>query len=259
METCEPVLRLTDLRKNFGTFPALQGINLQVNAGQVFGFLGPNGAGKTTTLRIVTGLLQPTSGRLEICGVDASRQPLEAKRRIGFIGDRPFLYEKLTGAEFLRFLGGLWGMSRPDIDREQRRWLERFDLETWAGEPVEAYSHGMRQRLLLCGALLHSPQLLIMDEPMVGLDPRGAARLKDVVRELATEHGVTVLLSTHTLDVVEQVCDALAIIDCGKVIACGTLDEVRNSHQAQGERLEQLFLQLTTGAPRDQPALTPDS
>jgi ABC-2 type transport system ATP-binding protein len=246
-----PVLRLTEVHKRFGEFAAVDGIGFEVQPGQVFGFLGPNGAGKTTTLRMISGLLRPSGGRIDVCGIDALRDPIAAKRHIGFIGDRPFLYEKLTGAEFLRFVGGLWGMGPDDIDRQQGHWLERFDLQGWAAEPVEAYSHGMRQRLLLCAALLHRPRLLIMDEPMVGLDPRGAARLKQVIRELAEQQGMGVVLSTHTLDVVEQVCDALAIIDHGRVIAAGTLQEVRDLHNAQGQRLEQLFLQLTEPAEAD--------
>ena len=240
-----PALELRGLRKVFGKFAAVDGIDLRVERGQVFGFLGPNGAGKTTTLRLITGLLDPTAGEIRVCGVDAIKTPLEAKRRIGFISDRPYLYDKLTGAEFLRFVGGLWGMSKDDITARGERWLERFDLSGWSGEPVESYSHGMRQRLLLCSALLHEPELMIMDEPMVGLDPRGAACLKDVIRELAGA-GIAVVLSTHTLDVVEQVCDALAIINRGVIVAEGTLEEVKRQHGQRG-RLEELFLHVTEG------------
>ena len=247
----EPVLELRGLRRSFGAFEAVQGIDLSVARGQVFGLLGPNGAGKTTTLRMVTGLLRPSAGTIHVCGADVWRQPLLAKRQLAFIGDRPFLYEKLTGNELLRFVGGLWGMEPADLARQAAYWLERFELSGWSGEPVEAYSHGMRQRLLLCAALLHRPRLLILDEPMVGLDPRGAARLKQIVRELADQQGLAVVLSTHTLEVVEQVCDALAIIDRGKVIAAGSLAELRRVHGAEPERLEQLFLRLTERAGSD--------
>ncbi len=249
-----PVLKLRGVAKTFGDFTALSDVNLRVEPGQVFGFLGPNGAGKTTTLRLVTGLMRPTAGEILVCGHDAVKSPREAKRCLGFISDRPYLYEKLTGAEFLRFVGGIWGMDPDDIASQSSYWLDRFDLAGWAGEPIDAYSHGMRQRILFCAALIHRPELLIMDEPMVGLDPRGGRQLKRIVRELADERGTSVLLSTHTLDVVEQVCDAVAIIDRGKIIANGTLEEVKAANTAgAGEDggLEDLFLRLTEEGQRD--------
>ncbi len=240
-----PVLQLSGVCKRFGAFVALQDINLQVQRGQVFGFLGPNGAGKTTTLRLITGLMRPTAGTLRVCGHDVVSAPELAKRQMGYISDRPYLYEKLTGAEFLRFVGGLWGMSRQAIQEQGAYWLQRFDLQGWAGETIEAYSHGMRQRLLFCSALLHDPALFIMDEPMVGLDPLGARKLKRVVRELAEERGTAVVLSTHTLDVVEQVCDTVGIIDHGRIIAAGSLADIRRAHHSEAGRLEELFLTLT--------------
>ena len=245
------MLELSGLTKAFGSFMALDHVDLRVERGEVFGFLGPNGAGKTTTLRLVTGLARPTSGSARVCGFDVQQQPEEAKRRVGFISDRPFLYEKLTGMEFLRFVGGVWGMSRAAIQEQGDRWLEAFSLQGWAGEPLESYSHGMRQRILFCGALIHEPQLLIMDEPMVGLDPRGARTLKQVVRQLASG-GTTVILSTHTLEVVDQVCDSVAIIDRGKIVTSGTLEEVRRAHDAEGDRLEELFLRLTAEGDSDE-------
>ena len=245
------VLELRDVAKRFGDFEALKGVTLSVEAGQVYGFLGPNGAGKTTTLRMVTGLMRPTAGQVLVCGHDVVKAPRRAKRQLGFISDRPFLYEKLTGSEFLRFVGGIWGMDPGDIAAQSALWLERFDLAGWAGEPIEAYSHGMRQRILFCAALIHRPRLLIMDEPMVGLDPRGGRQLKRIVRELADTGETSVLLSTHTLDVVEQVCDRVAIIDRGVVIADGTLPEIQEAHRTgagadpEVDRLEDLFLRLT--------------
>jgi ABC-2 type transport system ATP-binding protein len=198
---------------------------------------------------MVAGLLQPTSGTIRVCGNDVIRDPKSAKQKLGFIGDRPFVYDKLTGSEFLRFVGGLWGMTGKAIADEGQRWLERFGLESWSGEAVESYSHGMRQRLLLCATLMHSPELLILDEPLVGLDPRGAVELKQVVRELADAANTAVVLSTHTLDVVEQVCDRLVVIDRGQIVAHGTLDEVHQLHQS--ERLEELFLKITSNTAAD--------
>lgn len=255
----ERILHLEGIHKTFGTFNAVRGVDLTVHAGEICGFLGPNGAGKTTTLRIIAGLLQPTAGRVEVCGADAKRHPLEAKKHIAFIGDRPHLYEKLTGKEFLRFVGGLWGMTPQAIAKSGTAWLARFDLTSWAGEPVESYSHGMRQRLLLCSALLHRPRLLILDEPMVGLDPRGAAHLKKVMRELADKEHLAILVSTHTLDLVEKICDTIAIIDRGKLVTSGALDDVRRRHRAEGQRLEELFLQITDRATREEDPPPPDN
>jgi ABC-2 type transport system ATP-binding protein len=243
-ENEQPALELVAVRKRFGAFEAVRGIEMKIDRGQVFGLVGPNGAGKTTTLRMITGLLRPTAGTIRVAGQDILARPLEAKRRIGFISDRPFLYEKLTGGEFLRFVGGLWGMSPRAVAAGAERWLARFDMQGWVGEPIESYSHGMRQRLLLCSALLHEPSLLVMDEPMVGLDPRGAASLKQVVRELAEAHGISVLLSTHTLEVVEQVCSRVAIVHRGRILVAGSLEEVRQTHTGGG-RLEEIFLTLT--------------
>jgi len=239
-----PVLELSGVHKRFGRFDAVEGIDLSVRKGEVFGFLGPNGAGKTTTLRMVTGLLRPTSGMIRVAGHDVVKAPIEAKRRIGFISDRPFLYEKLTGGEFLRFVGGLWGMSPAAIESAAEYWMRRFEMLGWIGEPIDSYSHGMRQRLLLCSALLHQPDLLVMDEPMVGLDPRGASRLKQVVRELA-DNGMSVVLSTHTLDIVEQVCDTVAIINRGRIVTSGPMEQVRAEREGESRSLEQIFLELT--------------
>lgn len=244
-----PALAIDQLTKHYGDFAAVNNISLTVKRGEIFGFVGPNGAGKTTTLRMVAGLLQPSTGTIRICDVDVRSSPQRAKQKLGFIGDRPFIYDKLTGAEFLRFVGGLWGMPSASIAAEGQRWMDRFGLETWAGEAVESYSHGMRQRLLLCATLMHKPELLILDEPLVGLDPRGAAQLKKVVRELADTEDTAVVLSTHTLDVVEQVCDRLVVIDRGQIVAQGTLDEVRQLHES--ERLEELFLKITRNTSAD--------
>ena len=246
----KPVLQIDKLYKRFGDFEAVSGINLTVHAGQIYGLLGPNGAGKTTTLRLVTGLLQPTSGQICVAGADLRAAPLDAKQQIGFICDRPYIYEKLTGREFLRFVGGLWRIPPSRIEQNADFWLSQFDLLAWGDQLVEAYSHGMRQRLLFCAALLHEPRLFVLDEPLVGLDPRGAVLLKTILRRLA-DQGTAVILSTHTLDVVEQVCDAVAIIDRGQVIANGTLGEVARGESGNRKRLEEVFLQLTQAATRE--------
>ena len=171
------MIRLKDLTKRYGKFTAVDGISLEVPRGELFGLLGPNGAGKTTTMRMIAGILQPTSGSILVGGRDMLAQPLEAKARIGFIPDRPFVYDKLTGGEFLRFAAALYGQDGPEVERRIDELLEVFDLGAWKHELTEAYSHGMRQKLIICGALVHRPELIVVDEPMVGLDPKSARLL----------------------------------------------------------------------------------
>ena len=205
------MIRLTDLTKRYGKFTAVDGISLQVSRGELFGLLGPNGAGKTTTMRMIAGILQPTSGSVLVGGVDMLARPLEAKARIGFIPDRPFVYDKLTGGEFLRFAAALYGQQGPAIERRIDELLEMFELSRWKDELTESYSHGMRQKLIICGALVHRPELIVVDEPMVGLDPKAARILKDLFREY-TRRGHTIMMSTHTLEVAQTLCDRIAII-----------------------------------------------
>ncbi len=240
------MIRLTDLTKRYGKFTAVDSINLEVRRGEVFGFLGPNGAGKTTTMRMIAGILQPTSGRIEIAGDDMTREPIRAKSRLGFIPDRPFVYDKLTGAEFLRFVAALFGQEGPAVEHRLDELLDLFELTPWKHELVESYSHGMRQKLIISSALLHRPEVIVVDEPMVGLDPKGQKFLKDLFRAFAVRGG-TVLMSTHTLDTVEEMCDRIGIMDGGKILAYGTLAEVRQQ-TAQGDAdIEDLFLKLTGG------------
>jgi ABC-2 type transport system ATP-binding protein len=220
------VIRLTDLTKRYGKFTAVDGISLEVPRGELFGLLGPNGAGKTTTMRMIAGILQPTSGSVLVGGVDMLRSPLEAKSRIGFIPDRPFVYDKLTGVEFLRFAAALYGQDGAAVERRIDELLEIFDLSGWKHELTEAYSHGMRQKLIICGALVHRPELIIVDEPMVGLDPKSARLLKDLFRQFV-DRGGTVLMSTHTLEVAEVMCDRIAIVYKGRIVANGTMAEMR--------------------------------
>jgi len=240
------MIRLINLTKRYGKFTAVDGINLEIRRGELFGFLGPNGAGKTTTLRMIAGILQPTSGRIEIAGDDIAQNPIEAKSRLGFIPDRPFVYDKLTGAEFLRFVAALYGQDGEAVERRMEELLDLFELMPWKDELVESYSHGMRQKLIISSALLHRPEAIVVDEPMVGLDPKGQKFLKDLFRAFV-ERGGTVLMSTHTLDTVEEMCDRIGIIAGGRILACGTMGEVREQTAGGDARLEELFLRLTGG------------
>jgi ABC-2 type transport system ATP-binding protein len=240
------MIELTNLSKRYGKFTAVDNISLSIPKGELFGFLGPNGAGKTTTMRMIAGILQPTSGRILIGGDDVTRDPLRAKSKLGFIPDRPFVYDKLTGAGFLRFVAALYGQSGDPIERRMGELLELFELTPWKDELVESYSHGMRQKLIISSALLHKPDVIVVDEPMVGLDPKGQKFLKDLFRAFV-ERGGTVLMSTHTLDMVEEMCDRIGIISGGKILACGPVSEVRAQTNAGDERLEQLFLRMTGG------------
>jgi ABC-2 type transport system ATP-binding protein len=197
-------------------------------------------------MRMIAGILQPTSGSVLVGGVDMLRNPLEAKSRIGFIPDRPFVYDKLTGGEFLRFAAALYGQDGAAVERRIDELLEMFDLSGWKHELTEAYSHGMRQKLIICGALVHRPELIIVDEPMVGLDPKSARLLKDLFRQFV-DRGGTVLMSTHTLEVAEVMCDRIAIVYQGKIAANGTMAEMRRQTESGDMSLEDLFLKLTGG------------
>jgi ABC-2 type transport system ATP-binding protein len=240
------LIRLNHLTKRYGKFTAVDNIDLVVPNGELFGFLGPNGAGKTTTFRMIAGILRPTSGSVEIGGVDIALRPLEAKSRLGFIPDRPFVYDKLTGGEFLRFAAALYGQQGPAIERRIDELLELFELSRWKDELTESYSHGMRQKLIISGALVHRPEVIVVDEPMVGLDPKSARLLKDLFRQFVNRGG-TVLMSTHTLEVAETMCDRIAIIHGGKIVAHGTMAEVQEQTSSQDLGLEELFLKLTGG------------
>ncbi len=235
---------LSGLTKRYGSFTAVNEIDLHVPRGELFGFLGPNGAGKTTTLRMIAGILRPTSGTVRIAGIDIGEDPVAAKSRLGFIPDRPFIYEKLTGAEFLRFVAGLYDQSGPTVEHRGRELLALFDLEEWRDELVESYSHGMRQKLIISSAFVHRPEVIVVDEPMVGLDPKAAKILRDLFREY-TRRGHTILMSTHTLHVAEAMCDRIGIIQQGKIRALGTMDELRTRAQSGGAGLEEIFLRLT--------------
>ena len=240
-----PIIQASGLTKRFGKLVAVRDVTFAVGAGQVFGFLGPNGAGKTTTIRMLAGLVRPSSGAALVAGFDVAREPIEVKRRVGYLAETPYLYPKLSGREFLAFMGSLYGVP-PAIARQRAtRLLSLFELAEKADELVETYSHGMRQKLALAGALLHEPPVLFLDEPTSGLDPRSARLVKDLLVGLVGR-GHTVFLSTHVLEIAEQLCHRVGIIDRGQVIATGTLDELRG-HARQAVSLEDVFLQLTGG------------
>ena len=241
------MIELRNLTKRYGNIMAVDHVDLSVPAGEVFGFLGPNGAGKTTTIRMMMGLLKPTEGSVLLGGHDLARAPLEGKQLCGFVPDRPYIYEKLTANEFLAFVAGLYGVPDDLLEKRRARLLDLFDLANWADELVESYSHGMKQRLTMAAALIHGPRILIVDEPMVGLDPRGARLLKQTFRELAAD-GVTVFMSTHSLEVAEETCDRIGIINQGRMIALGTMAELRRRvSDEEHMRLEAVFLRLTGG------------
>ncbi|MFC1534348.1 ABC transporter ATP-binding protein [Thermodesulfobacteriota bacterium] len=240
------MIKLTDLTKIYKGLRAVDNLNLDIKKGIIFGFLGPNGAGKTTTIKMMAGVLKPTKGKIIINGKDITREPSEVKGSCGFIPDRPFLYEKLTGIEFLRFIAGLYNLNHSfSLNNRLMELLELFELSHWKDELIESYSHGMKQRLVMCGALLHDPKVLIVDEPMVGLDPKGARLVKDIFRDQAGK-GKTVFMSTHSLEVAQEVCQEIAIIQAGRIIATGTSKELKEKAGVDGN-LENAFLKLTEG------------
>jgi ABC-2 type transport system ATP-binding protein len=247
------MIRCLALRKLYGTAVAVDGLDLTIDAGQVFGFIGPNGAGKTTTIRMMMGLLAPTSGTVLLGGHDIAREPEAAKAITGYLADHPFLYDKLSGREFLRFVGGLYAIDDRTLEHRTMELLDRFGLADRADELTETYSHGMKQRLALASALLHRPRILVLDEPMVGLDPQGAVELRRLVAELSAT-GITIFLSTHSLGVAEALCDRIGILDRGRLVALGSLDDLRRhaaprpDHVPVDGSLESVFLSITGAA-----------
>ncbi len=240
------MIKTINLTKRFGKLTAVDNLNLEISSGEIFGFLGPNGAGKTTTFKLIVGLLQPTSGTVTIGGHDILKNPIEAKSIIGFIPDQPFIYPKLSGTEYLRFICGLYGLDHQEGEPRIPELLELFELSEWGSELVESYSHGMRQRLVMASALIHKPQVIVIDEPMVGLDPRGARMVKEIFRGMSRE-GVSIFMSTHTMEVAEQMCDRIGIIQDGRLITVGTMPELRELSGVEGKHLESIFLKLTGG------------
>ena len=239
------MLKLQNISKSYskGAIKAVDDINLDIKSGEIFGFLGPNGAGKTTTIKMIVGLLKPDSGKIFIDGIDAWKDPIEAKKQISYVPDSPEIYDKLKGIEYLNFIADMYEIPK-DIRQERiEKYLEIFNLKSAIGDIIGSYSHGMKQKLVLISALIHEPKIFILDEPMVGLDPKSSFQLKEIMRKRCSE-GKTVFFSTHILEVAEKLCDRIAIINKGKIIALGTMDELR-SHAEERKSLENIFLELT--------------
>ncbi|MEW6348904.1 MAG: ABC transporter ATP-binding protein [Thermodesulfobacteriota bacterium] len=239
------MIQIRDLSKRFGRTLAVDCVSLEVPPGEIMGFLGPNGAGKTTTIRMLAGLMKPDSGTIMLDGHNLAEDPVGAKTIIGFVPDRPYLYEKLTGWEFLEFTAGMYRVGRADLEHEGRHYLDIFELLDWKDELIEGYSHGMKQRLIISAALLHRPKIFIIDEPMVGLDPRGVRLVKDLFTSMAESRGMAVFLSTHTLAVAEEICSMITIIHKGKIIASDTPENIKTTIARTHGNLEQAFLKLT--------------
>ncbi len=237
------MIEISNLVKHFGDVLAVNGVDLVVPKGQFFAILGPNAAGKTTTIKIVVGLMKPTSGTVRVAGFDVQTHPLEARRRLAYVPDFPFLYDKLTPWEFLRFTGQLFRMTESHIQTAGRELIARFNLESYLSKPIEALSHGTRQRVAIVSALLHNPEVFVLDEPMVGLDPHHARVVKDILKERANE-GMTIFVSTHQLSVAEEMADRIGIMHQGKLVAVGTHKELHQQSGVTGA-LEKIFLSLT--------------
>jgi ABC-2 type transport system ATP-binding protein len=236
-------IQTIDLCRTYGNTVAVDRLNLKVQQGEIFGFLGPNGAGKTTTINMLVGLLQPTEGKAVVQGVDVWEEPIRAKTVIGYVPDIPIVYERLTGREFLMFMAELYD-ARPSVDARIAELLDTLDLADWGDQMIKVYSHGMRRKIAIAAALVHQPQVLLLDEPTNGLDPRGARRVKDLLRGLASQ-GTTVFMSTHVMEIAERMCDRVGIIRKGKLVATGTMDELRQQTSMAGADLENIFLSLT--------------
>lgn len=238
------MLRIEAVTKRYGGFTAVHDLSLHIAPGRIMGFLGPNGAGKTSTMKMIAGLARPNAGRIQVDGIDVAVDSLAVKARLGYVPDRPNLPGRLTAREYLELVAGLYRMRAEEADPRGRELLALFSLATKADDLIESFSHGMKQRLVMASVLLHRPRLLVVDEPMVGLDPRGARLLKDVLRTEAAR-GLTVFLSTHTLEVADEVCDTVAVIDHGRLVALGTPSDLRARTGNEGHTLEEVFLKLT--------------
>lgn len=240
-------IEVQGLCKRFGSYQAVDRVDLTVARGEIFGFLGPNGAGKTTTIKMLAGLLRPDSGRILINGHDLSREPILCKQETGYIPDRPYLYEKLTGMEFLRFMASLYQLPAEPFNDRSHYYLGLFDLLAWQDHLIESYSHGMRQKLIMTAALMLAPPVLVVDEPMVGLDPKSARLVKELFKRHAAAGG-SIFLSTHSLEIAEELCDRIAIVIEGRLRITGSMADLRRESHLGDSGLEEIFLQLTGAA-----------
>jgi ABC-2 type transport system ATP-binding protein len=247
MSNGNSLIETQNLVKKYGEKLAVNNVSFSVHGGEVFGFLGPNGAGKTTTIKMIVGLLQPTSGTVKVDGFDIQAQPLQAKAASGYVPDTPNLYAKLSGRELLRFVGELYNMEPQRAVQRAEELLRVLDLAEAADNTIDSYSHGMQQKASLAAALMHDPKVLVLDEPTVGLDPKSARLIKDLLRQMA-ERGAAVFLSTHILEIAERMCDRIGIINKGELVAVGTMAELRSLGKAGEVSLEDIFLGLTGGA-----------
>ncbi|MFB3895134.1 MAG: ABC transporter ATP-binding protein [bacterium] len=239
------MIEIRNLTKRFDRVVAVNDLNLTINQGEIFGFLGPNGAGKTTTIKIMTGLLRPTSGMVRIGGFDIMQDAIAAKQIIGYVPEDPFVYDKLSGREFLIFIGGLYSLEGKDLEAKVAALLDFFGLTNNADQLTESYSHGMKQKLVMSAALLHDPKVLIIDEPVVGLDPKSTKKLKDLLKSQAKQ-GTTIFLSTHILSIAEELCDRVGIINQGRLITTGSISELKQvAKEGSDSSLESIFLKLT--------------
>ncbi|HEX7358597.1 MAG TPA: ABC transporter ATP-binding protein [Ignavibacteriaceae bacterium] len=238
------MLEIINVTKKFGSFTAVNNLNLKIEAGDFFGFLGQNGAGKTTTIKMISGLYNPTFGKIRINGFDINKDPIKAKSLIGYIPDQPFIYEKLTGREFLFFCGGLYSIEKLILKNRIDEIIEKLEIGDWVDKRTEEYSQGMKQRITIASALLHDPKLLLVDEPMVGLDPQSALIVKNILTEKA-QNGAAVFMSTHSLNVAEEICTRIGIIKDGNMIFSDTKEVLENIKGNDNQNLESLFLQLT--------------
>jgi ABC-2 type transport system ATP-binding protein len=238
------MIQLQSVTKKFGNFTAVDNLTLTVPRGEFFGFLGPNGAGKTTTIKMIVGLFAPTSGSIMVNGFDIIKQPMDAKQTIAYVPDIPFLYEKLTGREFLYFIGGLFKIPKPALHNRVAELIDHFEIGNWVDKRTEDYSQGMKQRITIAAALLHDPKTIVIDEPMIGLDPRSAKIVRDSLH-MQSQNGVSILMSTHSLPVAEELCDRIGIINNGKLVFCDTRDQLQLDKARYDGKFESVFLEVT--------------